>query len=696
MNKWYGFWMQSVISLLVLGIVMGCAVEQGRVQVKDGKRYGTVPGVWRGQWWNYYQRGASYLDGGYWREAIADFQAALKQRRGREDRRRARTYGVHYLDYFPRRDLGIAHYHLGQYTEALRELKTSLLTVDTAKAKFYLNQVRKALLEQSGRDTSPPRIAIETPTEVWVTDDGTVTVRGYVEDDTYVSAISINQQPLWVEMAEPRLDFERQVALRDGANRIDIVAVDLLGQPARQHLVVHLDREGPLVSLIQAKVADRQVRIEGSVFDHSRVTRFVVGGHPISPRAEKSWVFHEQIALVDGMDSVPFEAEDAAGNITRGHMTLSTATRTKHAHRERHPIYAPLHRWVSLEPVAVISDAGFSRMAQSLNHGLSIELRGLLSQEATAKADAPLTLTDNTVYLEGKVSASSMITAFTINGRPCWERKSKQLFFGHKIILQPGDNRLTLKAVDEQGNEKTHEVIVTHMVPKIKQLDTRLRLALLPFELKGTPSELSQAKYDNFLKAMVAQERFGLVSAAQLETILKELGLSRNDLTQPSTHIRIGKQTEAEGIVIGVVTENEHGLQVVAHYMDVASAELLASLDIYGENLSLPQLQILIEGLAWKFKQQFPVSEGFVLQTKGKHIFVDLGAPNGMKKNMKLVIFRNGEEIKHPITGKVLHTETEIVAEAKIDGVFDDVSRATLLTPEAASVVKQLDRVITK
>lgn len=160
-------WRIWVISLLVLGFVVGCAVEQGSVRVKDGKRYGTVPGVWRAQWWNYYQRGASYLDGEYWREATADFQAALEQRRGRKDRRRARTYGVHYLDYFPHRDLGIAYYHLGQYTAAQRELETSLSTVDTAKAKFYLNKARKVLLEQSGQDTSPPRIAIETPPRRW-------------------------------------------------------------------------------------------------------------------------------------------------------------------------------------------------------------------------------------------------------------------------------------------------------------------------------------------------------------------------------------------------------------------------------------------------------------------------------------------------------------------------------------------------
>ncbi len=43
---------------------------------------------------------------------------------------------------------------------------------------------------------------------------------------------------------------------------------------------------------------------------------------------------------------------------------------------------------------------------------------------------------------------------------------------------------------------------------------------------------------------------------------------------------------------------------------------------------------------------------------------------------MKLILFREGEALKHPITGKVLHTKTEIVAEARIDAVYDEVSRS--------------------
>ena len=57
------------------------------------------------------------------------------------------------------------HYRLARYPEAIRELETSLSTVETAKTKFYLNRARKALLEQTGGDTTPPRIVLESPAD---------------------------------------------------------------------------------------------------------------------------------------------------------------------------------------------------------------------------------------------------------------------------------------------------------------------------------------------------------------------------------------------------------------------------------------------------------------------------------------------------------------------------------------------------
>ena len=53
-----------VLSLWLLLSVIGCAVERGKVYVKDGVRYGVTSGqIWRDRWWNYYERGVSYAAG---------------------------------------------------------------------------------------------------------------------------------------------------------------------------------------------------------------------------------------------------------------------------------------------------------------------------------------------------------------------------------------------------------------------------------------------------------------------------------------------------------------------------------------------------------------------------------------------------------------------------------------------------------
>src|SRR5512135_2425415 len=80
-------------------------------------------GTWRGKWWNYYERGVSRSDDGDWEAARSDFSRALDLRD--KDQRRARTYGMHFIAYFPHRELGVAYYHLGDLKRSLTELETS-------------------------------------------------------------------------------------------------------------------------------------------------------------------------------------------------------------------------------------------------------------------------------------------------------------------------------------------------------------------------------------------------------------------------------------------------------------------------------------------------------------------------------------------------------------------------------------------
>ena len=126
---------------------------------------------------------------------------------------------------------------------------------------------------------------LNNPRDGLLTNRFSVTVAGRVEDDTYVAAIAVNGRHQFIDLAESGLPFRQEVALRDGANAIDIVAGDLVGQQARKRLTVHLDRQGPLVSLENVDIVgtppNQRARVQGFVADYSRIVRFVLAGQQV-------------------------------------------------------------------------------------------------------------------------------------------------------------------------------------------------------------------------------------------------------------------------------------------------------------------------------------------------------------------------------------------------------------------------------
>jgi Glucodextranase, domain B/Curli production assembly/transport component CsgG len=687
-----------ILGLLLLFCFVGCAVEHAKVYVKDGKQYGVTPWkTWRARWWDFYMRGSSYAAGAFWDEAIADFQAAMQQRH--EDQRRARTYGMHLIDYFPHRELGIVFYHLGRHTEAIGELEASLRNVETAKAKFYLNKARQSLLYQTGRDAVAPRIVLDSPSDGLLTNHFSVTVTGHVEDDTYVSAVSVNGQAQFIELAAPHLSFTQEVVLHDGVNSIDLVAEDLVGRQTRQHLTIQLDRHGPLLSLERVDVLSappqRRARVQGFLTDHSRIVRFKLGGKAVSLPPATTWEFREDIAIAPGVALLPFEVADAAGNVIRGEITLASPTDGAPGIREGKAVVLP--RWASLHPEHVVADLPMGhavplQVASRDRHPPVIRLSGLADRD---------TIFDDTVYLEGQVTDASGITAFAINGESLWRRKAQRLFFGQRFALHEGDNTFLLEAVDESGNTAQHRVVVLRKLQQVKQVGSRLQAVLLPFERKGETSVLAEVVYDYLFNVFVQQRRFDFVERQRLEAILQELKLyeklRQGVLADPASAAAAGKKiATAEGILVGTVTETPQSLEVFLRFVDVDTAVVLAAEDVYGEDLSLATVKTLVEGLAWKVRRQFPLVEGLVLEKEGKRLLTDLAERHGVRRYMKLIIFRPGQELKHPHTGRLLQRPDTILGEARITAVSADLSEALMLISATPGDGEGVDRVITK
>lgn len=686
----------------VLFALAGCAIERGKVYVKDGKTYGVVPGLtWRGRWWNYYQRGLSYAAGEFWLEAIADFHAAVAQRQ--DDQRDARTYGLHFVDYFPHRELGIVYYRLGRYDDAIRELATSLVTVETAKAKFYLNRARREQLQQTGRDTAAPRLALDGPADGLRTNQLTVQVTGQAEDDAYVAGVEVHGEVLFIELAEPRLPFAHEVMLSDGPNVIAVTATDLLGQHTSTRVTVYVDRRGPLVSLERVEVlgppSQRRLHLGGTITDQSPITRFRLAGSEVLLRPEHTGDFQHEIPLGAHSGAVPFEVEDAAGNITRGQIALPV-TGAPQGTREGRPALPLLPRWAARHAGEVLSDLSTAPSAPQRLAQLAESAPPMIRLEESVTQQM---IYADQLYLEGEVVATSPLVAFTINGEAQLpeefpqRRQSRRLFFGVMVALQVGENRFRLEARDALGRTAQHEVVVTRHAQELQQLAARLHIAILPLGQMGETSGLREVAYDYLQAAFVQQGRFRLLERARLEDILREQRLSQTAYVERATAIQTGKIATVEGILFGTASEHkQQTLEVLVHFMDVETAQPLASADVYGEDLELRDVKWLMRGLAWKFQQHLPLIEGVVIAREDTHVFVNRGSQHALKQFMKAILFRDGETVTDRRTGKPLGQRIERLGEVRITDVSEVSSQATLLRTVQGHNVRKLDKFITK
>ncbi len=266
----------------------------------DAGKYGTAEedidrhfNMHRGRWWNYYTRGACYLEYGHWEKARDDFATAIAVR-GDVETRNARTYGMHFMDYFPRRETGIAYYFEGRsktgestddglvreageklLNQAIEALKESLRQEESSRAKHYLNQAGKALWAMRRNDGIPPVIRVNEPIYtnertvrfgVTVTDDqsGVEEIRIRAPD----GGVRIDAPRLLVELAREEVTeaVELTIDSLKTAAVVEITALDLAGNesaPYRVHIV--LDTQAPVAA----------VTIIGDMQPQGRVAAFV-------------------------------------------------------------------------------------------------------------------------------------------------------------------------------------------------------------------------------------------------------------------------------------------------------------------------------------------------------------------------------------------------------------------------------------
>ena len=248
---------------------------------------------------------------------------------------------------------------------------------------------------------------------------------------------------------------------------------------------------------------------------------------------------------------------------------------------------------------------------------------------------------------------------------------------GQGVTTQPRVIPRETQAPPQEPSTKSLPVRIVE--EKTKKVGQRLSVAVLPFESKGDAKTLGEIVLDKLTTSLVNLQRFNVMERSKLEELLKEQKLGMSGIIDASTAAQVGKNIGVEGIVLGSVSFSGNLVSIDARLIDTASGSILSARDVSSGNPGIDNVKRMVDDLVQKVANDIPILAGTVIQVEGDLLYIDIGLNRGIRKGMKFVIYREGEPIKHPVTGEILGTKIEELADVAITEPMERMSAAQIV-----------------
>jgi hypothetical protein len=700
---------KKLLATLVLGLILGgCAAEQSARQGEDGETYGTTKGNFRSTWWGYAERGSSYLAGKFYAEAKTDLEKALEGRS--EDSWRARTYGLHFVEYFPNRELGIVEFHLGNLEAAEAALKASLEQVDTERAHYYLDLVRREKIAKGTvTDSTEPELAMviapvqvaqatmpapapqpakpeasatpepakpETPAPAPtkpapapIAEKGAVistrelTFEVDTKDDVGVAEVTVNAEKVYQRGATESgetLAAKKEVVLDEGTHKIEVAAKDLSEKEVKKEVEVTVDLTGPTIGVfspIEPTVTDHgTVILEGSTVDKNGVVSVsvdqkVVKEAPGSPKVD----FNSELPLAAGENTFVLAARDVAGNETRSAIKVfqgdpESAEAKLWLLKQKHPEllqYASAAGLPLLDLTFAVDDPA------AAVEGGEIRLK-------SPKPDQPYRH-NRTLRVSGEVVTQTKVTSLSINGTPVDELTgAPKESFNRRLPIETsaeGESKIAvnIEATDESGKKYTQTFDVDVRPVELSSKESRMPVAVLAF----AGANIDAGVTDNLRLAteaeILAADRFRVVDRTRLQDVLTEQQLSAA-LADPNEALALGKLTNAfVFLVADVFPHDQAGLEIKARLIDAGTSDLIATLDSFIDDKNdTAKIEAACKALSEQLSARYPRLSGEVTSVRGTDVLVNWTKEDEVQEGAYFLFVQEQEPWKDETTGEVL------------------------------------------
>ncbi|HOZ48320.1 MAG TPA: CsgG/HfaB family protein [Candidatus Hydrogenedentes bacterium] len=695
MKKTYAW----VVAAIGIGVVIwGCTTQQGLV--REGQEYGVTKGVFHGRWWNYYERGCSYQAGGFHEEAAADFEAAIKMRS--EDTWRARTYGMHYVEYFPNRELGIARYHLGQLDAAEQSLQRSLDQTDTDRAHCYRDLVtRKRIALGEVNDGSEPQVSTSVDRKTLIAcRELPFEIRA--NDDVGVAAVQMNGKALPQRGSSEEVVFREEVILDEGTHEIEVAASDLADKESKETVEVVVDLTGPTIGIftpIDPTVTENvTVKLDGVTIDTNGVTSVALSERILAestgePRLE----FSTEMPLTGGENSFVVVAKDTAGNETRSSLKVFRGR----------PDSTEARLWLIRQKaphLLAYAANGFPEMLPVLDLALA-ETEGAPVEIHLKSPDPERPYRHNrTLRISGDIVAKTKVASLSINGEPFETiTGAPKESFNRRIPIDTdesdGENAkavITIAATDDAGHEATSAFEVAIRPIQLNSRDSKMPVAVLAFggsDLDTTTCDMLRVTTE---MKLFDSDRFRMLDRTRLQDVLTEQQLAAA-LADPTQAIQLGKLTNAQVFLVAdVFPRDQKGIEVKARAISAETSDIVATMDVFVEDREdSAKVDLACRTLATQVVDRFPRLSGELLSVRpnpsGDELLVSWTQEDGIVEGMYMLVVQEGEPWIDEQTGEVLEPgEIVEVSKARIDRILTSGSKAVVVqrTAEGVEIVQ--------
>jgi tetratricopeptide (TPR) repeat protein len=679
-----------LLVVLLAGLAVSCETTEDPTYVKDGVNYASTDGgVFRGRWWSYYERGSNLLSGEFYEAAEADLRKAIGMTRSSKDRWQARTYGLHFTEYFPRRELGITLLRKGELEEAETLLEQSLSQVDTARAHYYLDQLKKARLAQGSLSDTTAPVLDTSLDDVQLVATLDVNLNINARDDLGVETITVNGEALYQRGSAEKISYQQKVTLgEEGPQTIEIEATDLSEKVATKSVEIIRDLTGPSVGIREpedALVTDAaNVDLVGAAKDKYNVTSVRLGDTIIAETAgEQRLPFTSTMPLQDGANNFTVVARDAAGNET--HTTVNVFKGDANSLRAK--LWQIGEKDPRLLRVASASPNILALILQSLKaqeeEGLTIKLR-------SPSADRPWR-NERAVRVSGQVTTGGEVVNLLINGVVVEQfEAAPKVGFNTRIVLDPelvakgsATFEVAVVAADDAGKKVTEQVKIDIQPLELSGAASKMPLAVLAFQGSDDPT------VNDGLRTMTEQEigntkRFTIVERQMLESILTEQQLS-DALGSKDAALELGKIIPAAAFLVADIIQRGSEAEIIMRVINISTSAIWATVDTRVSDVnSLDSMREGCNGLAQQMRQIFPRIGGEIVQARGSIALLNWVEADGILEGMQVLVVEQEEPWIDEDTGEVLaEGETTIVGKLKITKVsLSNNSQAELVKDE--------------